>query len=161
MKLIVVCGKAASGKSTIAKALCQSENAVMLSEDEWLSALYGAEMSTLADYVRCAGKLRNVVAPHVIDLLKVGTPVVLDFQANTLESRDWMRGIAELSGAACELHYLDVSDDECKARLRVRNASGTHPFTLTEAQFDRLSAHFVAPDPSEGFEIVRHFPGVF
>ncbi|ASC89648.1 ATP-binding protein, partial [Alcaligenes faecalis] len=59
-------------------------------------------------------------------------------------------------GVAHELHYLDVADELCKARLHARNASGEHPFETTEAQFDLFSRYFVAPQESEGFHIIRH-----
>lgn len=42
----------------------------------------------------------------------------------------------------------------CKARLRVRNASGEHPFQTSEAQYELITRHFVPLEPSEGFDIV-------
>jgi hypothetical protein len=52
-------------------------------------------------------------------------------------------------------HYPDVPDEECKARLRQRNASGLHPFSTSDADFDAITRHFVPPQASEGFDIVR------
>lgn len=60
------------------------------------------------------------------------------------------------SSAEPMLHFLDLPDDVCKARLRARNESGTHPFTTSEAQYDAITAYFVAPRDDERFEIVRH-----
>ncbi|WP_395756618.1 hypothetical protein [Achromobacter sp. EB05] len=54
------------------------------------------------------------------------------------------------------LHFLDLPDAVCKARLRARNESGAHPYTTSEAQYDAITAYFVAPQDDEGFEIVRH-----
>jgi len=82
--------------------------------------------------------------------------VVLDFPANTVASRRWMRGIFEAAGAAHRLHFLDVPDAVCKGRLRARNASGTHPFETTDEQFDQISSHFAAPSLQEGFDVLRH-----
>lgn len=154
--LHLVCGKAASGKSTLTAKLARNARTVVIAEDEWLAALYGDQMETLSDYVRCAAKLRGVMQPHVVTLLGAGLSVVLDFPANTVETRKWMRRIIEAANASHQLHYLDVPDDVCKARLQARNARGDHPFSVTDAQFDRLSKHFVAPSEDEGFEIVRH-----
>lgn len=154
--LHLVCGKAAAGKSTLAAALGAPPGTVVIAEDVWLSGLFGDQMATLADYVRCADKLRGVLGPHVITLLRAGVSVVLDFPANTIETRAWMRGLAEEAEVTAELHVLDVPDAVCKARLRARNASGTHPFTVSDEQFDRLARHFVAPTPEEGFVILRH-----
>ena len=155
-KLHLVCGKAASGKSTLTNKLGQAAGTVVIAEDDWLAALYGDEMSSLSDYVRCSAKLRDIMGPHVVSLLKAGLSVVLDFPANTIATRAWMRCIAEGANAVDQLHYLDVPDEVCKARLRARNAGGEHPFRVTDEQFDRLSSHFAVPTPEEGFNIVLH-----
>lgn len=157
-KLVLVCGKAGSGKSTLTARLGRSARTVVIAEDDWLGALFGDQMSSVADYARCAARLRGIMGPHVVALLRSGMSVVLDFPANTIATRAWMRGIAERAQAPGELHYLDVPNELCKARLRARNASGTHPFSLTDAQFDQLARHFVAPTPDEGFDIVVHRP---
>jgi len=156
--LHLICGKPAAGKSTLTARLGQQPRTVVIAEDDWLAMLYGDQMSTLSDYVRCAGRLRGIVKPHAIALLRAGVTVVLDFPANTLETRRWMRGIVEAAGTAHCLHLLDVPDDICKARLQARNARGDHPFAVTEAQFDRIAKHFVTPTADEGFNIVRHQP---
>ncbi|MEM7566233.1 MAG: ATP-binding protein [Pseudomonadota bacterium] len=157
--LHMLCGKIASGKSTVAAALAAKPGTVRISEDEWLNALYDAEMATLADFVRCSARLRTAMGPHVAALLNAGLSVVLDFQANTLEARIWMRGILDETGAAHRLHVMTTPDETCLARLRARNAASTHPFAPTEEQFHRMSAHFAAPTEAEGFDIVLHGPG--
>jgi hypothetical protein len=69
-----------------------------------------------------------------------------------------MRGIFENAGAAHRLHYLDVPDEICKARLRQRNADGTHEFAASDAQFDEITSYFVPPSEHEGFEVVVYTP---
>ena len=153
--LHMLCGKIASGKSTLALALSEAERNVLISEDSWLGDLYGDQMSTIQDYVRHSAKLRKVVGPHVVALLNAGVSVVLDFPANTRETRQWMRGLINLTGAPHQLHVLTTPDEVCLARLRARNAGGEHPFVVTEDQFRIISKHFVAPSPDEEFNIVR------
>lgn len=152
--LHLICGKAASGKSTLATSLGQKPHTVLIVEDVWLTALFGTEMLSLSDYARCSEKLRSVIGPHVTALLKAGLSVVLDFPANTVATRTWMRGIFEHANADHQLNFLDVSDEVCKARLRVRNVSGKHPFSVTEKQFEQLAKHFVLPSEDEGFNIL-------
>ncbi|RUR70038.1 ATP-binding protein [Variovorax guangxiensis] len=154
--LHMVCGKIGAGKSTLTRQLAEAPTTVLISEDTWLAALYPGEIHELPDYVRRAGRLKKAMAEHVVALLGAGVSVVLDFPANTVASRQWMRGIFEGAGAAHALHFLDVPDEVCKARLRARNASGTHPFETTDAQFDLIGSHFAAPSPEEGFDVVRH-----
>lgn len=157
--LHMLCGKIASGKSTVAAAVAAQPGTVRISEDDWLAALYGDEMEDLADFVRSSARLRAAMGPHVAALLGAGLSVVLDFQANTVEARAWMRGIAEGAGCLHRLHVMATPDETCLARLRARNAAGAHPFAPTEAQFHRMSAHHAAPTEAEGFDIVLHRPG--
>jgi len=96
------------------------------------------------------------MGPHVVDLLKAGVSVVLDYPANTLANRAWMKGIAEEARVAHRLHWLDVPDEVCKARMRARNAAGAHDFAPTDEQFDQITAYFVPPTLAEGLEIVVH-----
>ena len=157
--LHLICGKIAAGKSTLAARLGAAPGAVTIAEDAWLAGLYGEEMADIADYVRCAARLRGVMGPHVSALLRAGVTVVLDYPANTAETRVWMRGLLEETGADHRLHWLDLPDEACLARLQARNAAGTHAFAATEAQFRRITAHFQPPRAEEGLTILRHGPG--
>ncbi|MBV7410905.1 ATP-binding protein [Maritimibacter sp. DP1N21-5] len=154
--LHMLCGKAASGKSTLAAGLGAKPGTVVLSEDVWLATLFGDQMHSLRDYARYSARLRNAVAPHVIDLLDAGLSVVLDFPANTRETRGWLRGIVEASDAEHVMHVLDVPDEVCKERLRRRNGAGEHPFSVTDEQFDLLATYFDPVGVDEGFTIRRH-----
>lgn len=44
--LHLLCGKAGAGKSTLAEALAATHRAILISEDIWLSRLFGDEMKT-------------------------------------------------------------------------------------------------------------------
>jgi predicted kinase len=154
--LHLLCGKVASGKSTLARRLASGCNSVILSEDALLSGLYPEELKSLADFVRFSARLRQTIAPHIVELLRGGSSVVLDFHANTRNSRLWMRDLIEKAGCQHELHFLDVPDNVCKQRLKLRNASGEHEFAVTEAEFDRISRHFHPPSAEEGFNLKIH-----
>ena len=152
--LHLLCGKIAAGKSRLTAKLGSAPCTVVVSEDEWLPRLYPNEMASVADYVRCSARLREAIGPHIVRLLTAGVSVVLDFPANTLANRAWMRSIFEAAAVAHQLHFLDVPDQVCKARLRARNASGSHPFAVTEEQFELIASYFVAPMPEEGFDVI-------
>ena len=156
--LHLVCGKIAAGKSTLAASLGAASGTIVVAEDRWLARLYPDEQIDVADYVRHSTRLRSVMGPHVVDLLRAGVSVVLDFPANTIASRAWMRTLFEEAGVAHRLHHLDVADDVCRARLRARNASGAHDFTVTDAQFELFTRYFVAPAEEEGFDVILHRP---
>jgi predicted kinase len=112
---------------------------VRISEDSLLAQLYPGQIASLADYAACAARLRAAVAPLALQMLQAGVSVVLDFPANTPASRAWMRDLFQQADVPHVLHYLDVPDAECKARLRQRNASGLHPFSTSDAQFDAIT----------------------
>ncbi|WP_315721183.1 MULTISPECIES: ATP-binding protein [unclassified Bradyrhizobium] len=156
--LHLVCGKIAAGKSTLVAELGRRPATVVLAEDDWLAQLYPGEQTSLADYVRNSSRLRAVMGPHVVALLRAGVSVVLDFPANTLASRAWMRGLFEAARVPHQLHHLDVPDEICKARLRARNDEGRHAFNVTEEEFDLFTSYFVAPTAEEGFDVILHRP---
>ncbi|MEP4196828.1 MAG: ATP-binding protein [Aliishimia sp.] len=157
--LHLLCGKVAAGKSTLAAKLAAASNTILIAEDEWLAALFSEDLRRPKDYARMMEKLRAAMAPHIVDLLNVGVSVVLDFQANTVESRNWMRGLLDQTDADHQLHVLIPPNEVCLARLRHRNESGLHPFTVTEDQFHQISAYFDPPTPDEGFNLVLHDKG--
>jgi len=149
----MICGKIAAGKSTLAASLAARPGTIRISEDAWLASLYKDEQKTIEYYVRNSRRLREVLGDHIVALLEAGLSVVLDFPANTPASRQWMRSLFERAGADHRLHFLDVPDEVCKARLRARNAAGTHAFKASDAEFDLFTGYFVPPSADEGFEV--------
>jgi predicted kinase len=99
------------------------------------------------------------MGPHLVALLRAGLSVVLDFPANTPQSRAWMRTLFQDAEVAHQLHYCEADDALCKARLRHRNEAGTHEFTVSDDDFDLFTRYFVPPSVEEGFTVVRHPQG--
>lgn len=156
--LHLLCGKIASGKSTLANTLAAEHRAIVLSEDHWLASLYPGEIQAIADYLRCAQRVRGVLGPLVVNLLETGVNVVLDFPANTLANREWLLGLAQTANVPHRLHYLELDDATCRARLHARNAQGEHDFAATDAEFDLITRHFSVPSEEEGLVIEVHRP---
>lgn len=158
--LYLLCGKIAAGKSTLARRLAARPATLLISQDHWMSGMYPGEIRTIGDFVRLSARLRTVMAPHVVDILRQGLSVVLDFPANTVSDRSWMRSLITQAGIAHELHVLDCPDAICKERLRQRNEKGDHPYQVDEATYDLFTSSFVVPAPHEGFNLVVHKPGL-
>lgn len=156
--LYLISGKIGAGKSTLAKQLAARPATLLISEDHWTSHLYPEELKTLDDYRRLSARLRAAMAPHIVAILRQGLSVVLDFPANTPTQRGWMRELIEAAGVAHELHLLDMPDALCLERLHRRNASGEHPFHVTDAEFAQFTRYFVPPSADEGFNLVIHTP---
>ncbi|WP_214509204.1 AAA family ATPase [Pseudomonas brassicacearum] len=154
--LHLLCGKIASGKSTLARSLTAEHSAILLSEDHWLSRLYPDQIKSVADYILHAHRIRDVLGPLVIDMLSTGTPVVLDFPANTPADRHWLRSLADAAKVPHRVHYIEVEDDICRQRLHHRNARAEHDFAASDAEFDLITSYFRAPDQAEGLDVVMH-----
>jgi predicted kinase len=155
--LHMLCGKIAAGKSTLSAKLAQTESTLVISEDRWVEQLYGPELKTLADYFERCERLRATLAPHVVGLLRAGVSVVLDFHANTVRSRRWMRALFEEAEASHQLHFLDVPDEVCRSRMHARKAAGGDG--VSDAEFDHVTSFFVPPAASEGFNVIRYGHG--
>lgn len=154
--LHLFCGRIAAGKSTLARKLAAQTASILLVMDDWMSTLYPTENRTIEDFARLTQRLRAVMGPHVVSILRQDVSVMLDFPANTVMWRRWMSSLASEAGVPCKLHLLDVPDAVSRERLRRRNASGEHPYQVDEATYDAFMSYFVRPSPDEGFEIVVH-----
>jgi predicted kinase len=149
-------GKAGSGKTTLARHIAQTEGAVLICEDEWMSRL-AEPIENLQQYLAASARLRSVIAPHTVDLLRLGTSVVFDFAGNTVRDREWIRSIFQSANADHRLHYLRIDDAICKARVRQRNElkpEGLFFGVVTEAQVDEVNRFFAPPGEEEGFTVV-------
>ena len=156
--LYLICGKIASGKSTLARRLAERPATLLITMDHWMSLLFPTENRTIEDFVRLSARLRAAMGPHIVDILRQDLSVVLDFPVNTVILRSWMRSLITEAGVAHELHVLDVPDTICKHRLRQRNADGEHPYEVSEETFEIFTSYFVPPGSDEGFNIVTHTP---
>lgn len=153
-----ICGKAASGKTTLARELAARHAAVLFCEDEWLTLL-DAKIEKLADFIRYARPLRAALAPHAVRLLRLGMPIVFDFAGNTPKDRAWVRSIFESADADHMLHSIVASDELCKARLRQRNETkpeGLYYGLVTEDQFEEVTRYFVPPAVEENFHVIEY-----
>jgi predicted kinase len=159
-KLIFMCGKMASGKSTLARNLAERENAILIVQDEFLDKLFPGEITGIPAFVNSYSHLKDALTPLICALLKKGVSVVLDFAANTKDQRAWFRLLFERTNAVHELHLIDASDTLCKIQLeeRSKHLPTGSPWT-TAAEFESITAHFQSPSEDEGFNVVRHQRG--
>jgi predicted kinase len=153
-----ICGKAASGKTTLARKLAARHAAVLFCEDEWLTRLE-VRIDTLADFVRHARRLRAAIGPLAVRVLQLGVPVVFDFAGNTVNDRAWVRSLSDSASADHALHYIVASDQSCKARLRLRNETkpeGIYFGFVSEDRFDEVTRYFTPPSDAENLRVIRY-----
>ena len=155
--LHLFCGKMASGKSTLAARIAADQDALALSEDALLASLYPGEVVDVATYARCSGRIERAFRTHLVELLRQGTTLALDFPANTRDRRDWLTGLAREAGVEHRLHHLVCSDERCLERMARRAADDPERrATDTLAMFTAMSRHFEDPDPVERLDIMIH-----
>jgi len=153
-----ICGKAGSGKTTLARALGRTVPAVVFCEDEWICKL-GFEIRSLDDFVAASTKCRSVIGPLAGDLLRLGVSVVFDFAGNTVKGRQWVRDLFEAAGADHVLHVIYAADAQCLANIHKRNDEkppGIYWGHVTDETFHGVTVYFTPPQPEEGFRTQMH-----
>jgi len=149
--LTFFCGKMGAGKSTKARALAGETDGVLLSEDAWLAALYPDQIASVDDYALYSGRLKAAIKPLVQSILQGGRDVVMDFPANTVRQRAWLKALGDEIGAPHRLIYLEVEDAVCLERIAARADAEPHRrLTDTPEIFHRMAAYFDPPSPVEG-----------
>ncbi len=152
--LIFFCGKMGAGKSTLSGKIARECGAVLISEDEWLAALFPDEIKDFNDYISYSSRLKPVLRSHIEQVLLAGTSVVLDFPGNTRKQRAWFKDIYSKHGIPHELHYLSVDDEVCLKQLKQRQKEQPERAQFdTEEVFRMVTDYFEPPEESEAFNI--------
>ena len=152
--LIFFCGKMGAGKSTYSKKLASELNAVFLSEDDWLSAMYPEEIKGFDDYIKYSSRLKPLLKEHVRRILNSDVSVVLDFPGNTKKQRAWFKEIFSEAQIPHKLIYLKAEDQLCLKRLEQRRQDSPERARFdTEEIFNQVTSYFQAPTDDEGFTI--------
>lgn len=157
--LFLTVGLPCTGKTTAARRIEVERQALRLTKDEWVKALYGDENPTTAQSV-IEGRLVDVA----LRALELGTDVVLDFGLWSRDERSALRQAAADRGAVVELCYLQVTPAEQRRRLdrRQAEAPGT-TWPMSDAELAAWAAAFEAPTSGEldGSEPVDDPPAGF
>lgn len=155
-KLFFFCGKMGAGKSTQSKVVAAENNAVLISEDDWLSAHFPNQIHTFDDYIKYSILIKPFVKNHVQTLLKLGVNVVMDFPANTIKQRAWFVALCVEVDSEHELLYLDLTDEQCLSQIAKRRVEQPERAKFdTEAVFHHVTQFFEAPAASENLSLVR------
>ena len=133
----------------MAKALELKIPALRLSPDEWITPLYGADISDEAlDAAR--DPVEAVLWDLASRLLVLGLDVILEYGFWSRSEREEFRRRAAQLGARSELHFTHASESELLHRLARRNADlpvGT--FRIDEMQLREWIRLFEVPSADE------------
>ena len=150
-KVIMICGKLCSGKTTYANSLQKEGNAVILSVDEIMLAVFGQDAGEKHDeYV--AG-IKRYLYQKTLEIIHNGSDVILDWGFWSKEERSYARSFFGLNGITNELHFLDIDDREWRRRIEKRNqevlAHNSNAYYVDDGLAAKFNSIFEKPDPSE------------
>ena len=118
-KVLMTCGRICSGKSTYSENMRWELHAVILSVDEITLALFGQDAGeTLDTYVERA---ESYLFEKSVQIVETGINVILDWGFWTKKERDYAREFYRSRGIECEMHYIEISEEEWYRRLEKRN----------------------------------------
>ncbi len=118
-RVILICGKICSGKSTYAEKLKREIQAVILSCDEITLTLFEEGLGEHHDEM--TERVKRYLFQKSLDLLEAGVSVILDWGFWKRAERDAARRFYEEQGIPYEMHYIEVSHEEWKLRIAKRN----------------------------------------
>ena len=139
--LIIICGLPGSGKTTRAKEVAAQRRGIRFGPDEWMTVL-GA--SVWDAYMR--ERVEALQWSLAKELLLIGNTVIIEWGTWARSERDALRLQAHELGAAVELLYLDVPDNELWRRIQER---GMEDPPIHRSDIDGWRHTFEAPDEQE------------
>ena len=149
--VIMICGKLCSGKTAYAGKLRKERGAVTLSVDEIMLAMFGGDAGEAHDtYVI---RLKKYLLDKSLELLEAGINVIFDWGLWTKAERREAKAFFAARGIPCEIHYLDLEDEEWRSRIDRRNRmvleGKTSTYFVDEGLFQKADSLFEKPQREE------------
>jgi len=145
-RVIFMCGPAGSGKSTIARRY-EDQGMTRLSFDQeaWSRGI------TVMPLPREAHQdIERALRARLLDLVRAGTDVVLDFSFHSRSMRDEYRQLLKPLGVVPETVYLATDRATVLQRVSARAARGGDDFMLSPELAASYFDHFEVPTAAEG-----------
>lgn len=150
-KVLLICGKIASGKTVYARTQAEEENAVILSVDEITLGILGGDLGDRHDEI--ALRTQAYLFDKSVEILQRGTNVILDWGFWTRAKRKEAREFYMSQGFECEMHYVDVPQDVWERNIEKRNAyvlaGDAQAYLVDQGLREKLEAVFEPPQESE------------
>ncbi|MGN1411111.1 MAG: AAA family ATPase [Oscillospiraceae bacterium] len=150
-KIIMVGGKICSGKSMYSQQIRLKNNAVLLSVDEIMLAIFDQNVGDKHDeYVK---KIKSFLLDKSLEFIEIGVNVILDWGFWTKHEREFTKEFYKSQNINCELHYIDISDEVWKLRLNNRNnlilSGKTNGYFVDDNLIKKFNSIFEMPSNDE------------
>lgn len=160
-KVIILCGKIASGKSYYANKLKEQSNAIILSVDELMLRLSDSCLGQQHDDTarRCERYFYHLAE----QMIHSEIDVIIDYGYWSRKDRDEAKEFFRKKGIKVELHYIQISEEQRIKQLESRNNSliaerekneAGRVYIIDELLRERLDAKFEDPLEEEVDELI-------
>jgi predicted kinase len=143
--LFLTVGLPGCGKTTAARKFEAEHDAIRLTADEWVKALYGAENPSPA---------RDVIEGRLISIalraVRLGTNVALDFGLWSRDERSALRYVGAQAGGSVVMWFAPITLEEQRRRHEMRIAAEPHTsWPMTEESIATWASSFDVPSAGE------------
>lgn len=118
-KVIVLCGKIASGKTFYANKIKEKENAIILSVDELTFYMFDNRKGE--DYIDLTKRAINYFKEKTLDIVNKGVNVILDLGLWSADERKEIKDFFVGKDCNIEIHYIDIDDETWENNIETRN----------------------------------------
>ena len=147
MKIILLIGKIASGKTTYAKKL----GGMLISCDQLMQSMFPGGCGESHDML--AERARKYLFALARQCAEAGVPPIVDFGFWTPAMR--REAIEALPDCQLEWHYLDIPQDEWRRRINKRNAAilagqgSPSDYFVDDGLLEKVNSLFIPPTEEE------------
>lgn len=156
-KVMLICGKLASGKSWYCRELLKKSPALLLSVDEITLRLFPKELGSRHDQV--TGMVQDYLLAKAVQAVEAGADVILDWGFWSRADRQAAEEFFRSRQIETQWHYIQVSEELWRQGIARRNAAaeaGTSTdYYVDEGLLAKLASRFQEPEPEEMDVIFR------
>lgn len=140
-KAHLIVGNVGAGKSTYATQLSAKIKGHVFTIDDWMTNLFHPDKPDPMTYewaLERVERCEHQILKETIDLLKLGTPIILDLGFFSEAQRTRVMDKLTAYSMNARIHYLDVDKDTRWMRVQQRNTEmgDTFKFEVSREVFD-------------------------